>query len=90
MVEDFIPGDVISERFARLVEIQNASSLKRNQEMVGRNYEVLGEGPSRKDPDVATTRTRGGKLVHLPGQVSPGEFRQAEIISASPHHLLGR
>ncbi len=90
MVEDFIPGDVISERFARLVEIQNASSLKRNQEMVGRSYEVLGEGPSRKDPDVATTRTRGGKLVHLRGQVGPGEFRQAEVVSASPHHLLGR
>ena len=90
MVEDFIPGDVISERFGRLVEIQNASSLKRNQEMVGRNYEVLGEGPSRKDPDVATTRTRGGKLVHIRGQVAPGEFRQAEIASASPHHLLGR
>ena len=90
MVEDFIPGDVISERFARLVEIQNASSLKRNQEMVGRTYEVLGEGPSRKDPDVATTRTRGGKLVHLRGQVAPGEFRQAEVVSASPHHLLGR
>ncbi len=84
MVEDFIPGDVISERFARLVEIQNASSLKRNQEMVGRSYEVLGEGPSRKDPDVATTRTRGGKLVHLRGQVAPGEFRQAEVVSASP------
>ncbi|MCA1735163.1 MAG: tRNA (N6-isopentenyl adenosine(37)-C2)-methylthiotransferase MiaB [Actinobacteria bacterium] len=41
MVDDFVPAGVISERFGRLVAIQNASSLRRNQEMVGRTYEVL-------------------------------------------------
>ncbi|MGI8514416.1 MAG: TRAM domain-containing protein, partial [Acidimicrobiia bacterium] len=81
---------VISERFGRLVEIQNASSLRRNQEMVGRTYEVLTEGPSRKDPHVATTRTRGGKLVHVEGQFPAGEFFDTEIVTAAPHHLFGR
>ncbi|MGI8517368.1 MAG: TRAM domain-containing protein, partial [Acidimicrobiia bacterium] len=81
---------VISERFGRLVEIQNASSLRRNQEMVGRTYEVLTEGPSRKDPQVATTRTRGGKPVHVEGQFPAGEFFHTEIVTAAPHHLFGR
>jgi len=90
MVDDFVPAGVISERFGRLVEIQNASSLRRNQEMVGRSYEVLTEGPSRKDPRVATTRTRGGKLVHVEGQFPAGEFFDTEIVTAAPHHLFGR
>ncbi|MFN2487806.1 MAG: tRNA (N6-isopentenyl adenosine(37)-C2)-methylthiotransferase MiaB [Acidimicrobiia bacterium] len=90
MVDDFVPAGVISERFGRLVAIQNASSLRRNQEMVGRTYEVLTEGPSRKDPHVATTRTRGGKLVHVEGQFPAGEFFDTEIVTAAPHHLFGR
>lgn len=90
MVDEFVPGEMISERFGRLVAIQNDSSLACNQMMVGQSYEVLSEGPSRKDPNVATTRTRGGKPVHVPGQLAPGEFRHAEIVSAAPHHLFGR
>ncbi|CAN5199050.1 tRNA (N6-isopentenyl adenosine(37)-C2)-methylthiotransferase MiaB [soil metagenome] len=90
MVEDFVPDDVIADRFGRLVAIQNASSLKRNQAMLGRTYEVLTEGPSRKDPNVATTRTRGGKPVHVGGCFPPGVLREVEITAAAPHHLLGK
>jgi tRNA-2-methylthio-N6-dimethylallyladenosine synthase len=89
MAEDFVPSEVISERFGRLVDLQNDASLRRNQAMVGATYEVLTEGPSRKDPEVATTRTRGGKPVHLPGCFAPGEFRRATIAAAAPHHLIG-
>ena len=90
MKDDFVPAEVISDRFGRLVELQNAASLRRNQAMVGRTYEVLTEGPSRKNPDVATTRTRGGKPVHVEGCFPVGELRHIEIESAAPHHLVGR
>lgn len=89
MSDQFIPDDVIAERFARLVEIQNSSSLRTNQAMIDRQYEVLTEGPSKKDASIAATRTRGGKLVHIPGAFEPGRLLEATILSAAPHHLVG-
>jgi tRNA-2-methylthio-N6-dimethylallyladenosine synthase len=89
MVDQFVPHIVIQERFARLVELQNRISAERNREMLGRTVEVLSEGPSKKNSDVATTRTRTGKLVHIPGDHASGEFLDAEIIAAHQHHLVG-
>ena len=90
MTEDFVDPDVIQERFDRLVSTQNRISGERNREWLGKTVEVLSEGPSKKDPQVATTRTRGGKVVHIPGAIPPGTFLQAEIIEAHQHHLNGR
>jgi tRNA-2-methylthio-N6-dimethylallyladenosine synthase len=90
MVDRFVPEEVIQERFSRLVDLQNRISLERNQEMVGQRVEVLGEGPSRKRPEVATTRTRGGKVVHVTGEIPSGTFLDVEIEDAAAHHLVGR
>lgn len=89
MTDHFVPADVIQERFNRLVESQNRISAERNAEMVGTTVEILSEGPSRKDPDVATTRTRTGKVVHVPGGYASGVFLDARIEAAAMHHLLG-
>ena len=85
----FVPHEVIQERFDRLVALQNRISLELNTAMIGRVVEVLAEGPSRKDQGVATTRTRGGKVVHVPGHFNPGTFIDAQLTSAAPHHLIG-
>jgi tRNA-2-methylthio-N6-dimethylallyladenosine synthase len=89
MTPDFVPADVIRERFARLSETQNRISAERNAEMLGRTVEVLSEGPSRKDPTVATTRTRTGKVVHVGGAHRAGAFFHVRIDSAHQHHLAG-
>jgi tRNA-2-methylthio-N6-dimethylallyladenosine synthase len=85
----FVPDDVIQSRFERLVEAQNRISSERNAAMVGDRVEVLSEGPSRKDPMVATTRTRTGKVVHVAGDRPPGTFLDVTIESAAMHHLVG-
>jgi tRNA-2-methylthio-N6-dimethylallyladenosine synthase len=79
-----------AERFARLADLQQRLSLARNQELVGQEVEVLAEGPSRKDPSMATARTRTNKVVHLPGTFPPGTFLQARLERAAPSHLMGR
>jgi tRNA-2-methylthio-N6-dimethylallyladenosine synthase len=81
---------VAAERFSRLADLQQRLSLARNREMVGHAVEVLTEGPSRKDPGMATTRTRTNKVVHLPGDFPPGTFLEARIERAAPSHLIGR
>jgi tRNA-2-methylthio-N6-dimethylallyladenosine synthase len=90
MTDRFVPAEVITERFARLTELQNRISGERNSELKGSVAEVLSEGPSRKNPDVATTRTRTGKVVHVTGSHPAGSFFDVAIDSAHPHHLIGR
>ncbi len=89
MTDSFVPDEVIQQRFERLAETQNRISYERNREMVGQRAEVLAEGPSKKRPDVATTRTRTGKLVHVEGEYPAGEFLDVHITDAAQHHLLG-
>src|SRR5205085_416868 len=66
MADRFVPADVIAERFERLKIVTERSALARHQARVGRVEEVLVEGPSKKDPAVATGRSRQNKLVHFP------------------------
>ena len=86
---DQIPASVVQERFDRLVAVQNQITFERNQDEVGSRREVLVEGPSRKDPSMATTRTRGNRIVHLPGMWDPGTFLDVRVTRAAPHHLEG-
>ncbi len=89
MADQFIDPDVIQGRFERLVVMQSRISGERNEALVGTVQEVLAEGPSKKDPAMATTRTRGGKVVHVPGHLQPGVFAQVRIEQAFQHHLVG-
>ncbi len=90
MSDRFVDPAEVKERFGRLVQLQNRISEEKNAEMVGRRVEVLVEGPSRKDPNVATSRTRGGKIVHVGGEFAAGTFLEAEITLGRRHHLMGR
>lgn len=89
MTDQFVPDDVIRERFGRLTDLQNRISGERNAELVGVTLEVLSEGPSRKNPGVATTRTRTGKVVHVQGQHPEGKFLEVAIEASHQHHLSG-
>jgi tRNA-2-methylthio-N6-dimethylallyladenosine synthase len=92
MEEDFVPDEVIKERFERLRVVVERSALARYEARVGRTERVLVEGPSRKDPSVLAGRTRQGKLAHFvtpPGQATPamGALADVVITGAAPHHL---
>jgi len=87
--DEFVDPDVAQDRYERLIALQNRISLESNQAQVGKVVEVLVEGPSRKDPDVVTARSRGNRVVHVAGHHPPGTFLAATIDTAAPHHLLG-
>src|SRR6202171_5252211 len=67
--DDFVPADVIAERFERLRVVVERSALAKHQARIGRREEVLVEGPSKRDPLMTSGRTRHKKLVHFPGQL---------------------
>lgn len=86
---DHVDPDVVQERFDRLVAQQNRITFERNQEEVGTIQRVMVEGPSKRDAKIATTRTRGNKIVHIPGTWDAGTFLEARIVEAAPHYLRG-
>ncbi len=89
---DQLPKPVVQERYDRLLALQERISLQRNRDTVGGELEVLVEGPSKKEPDKATARTRTNKLVHVPnpgGVLQEGTFALVRITGAAPHHLEG-
>ena len=89
MTDRFVPNEVARERFGRLVELQRGISAERNRRHLGEAMEVLVEGPSKKDPRVATTRTRGNKVVHVDGEFPPGTLMDVVIERTATHYLVG-
>jgi len=89
----FVPDAVVAERFERLRLVVERSALLRHQARIGRVEEVIVEGPSSRDPEMLTGRTRQNKLVHFapPGTETPGPGAYAEVrvTDAAPHHLRG-
>ena len=63
---DFVPADVIAERFDRLKAVVDRSALARHQARVGRSEEVLVEGVSRRDQDHADRAHPPGEAGALP------------------------
>ncbi len=94
MEAEFVPPDVVAERFERLKTVVDRSALARHQARVGRSEEVLVEGVSRRDPAKLTGRTRQGKLVHFPAgdtdrPPAPGALARVRVTAGHPHHLSG-
>jgi len=91
--ELFVSPEVIAERFGRLEVVVQRSALARHRDRIGREEEVVVEGPSKKDPSRLTGRTRQNKLVHfaLPptGVPAPGALATVLVTGAAPHHLTG-
>lgn len=91
-MEGQVPLDVKKERLNRLMEVQNLSSLHRNEEMLGKVVEVLAEGPSR-NPAVWTGRTRTNKIVLWPVEgkmYQPGDKVMVKVDTAQTWLVKGK
>jgi tRNA-2-methylthio-N6-dimethylallyladenosine synthase len=92
MTESFIDRDTIKARFERLKEVTDRSALRRHQARVGRREEVLVEGPSRRNDQMLSGRTRQGKLIHFPVVENPlraGSLVSVDVNYGAPYYLLG-
>ena len=92
---DPVPEPVKRERIQRLIQLQNAISLERNQALVGRVEEVLVEGASEKDPRRLSGRTRTNKVVVFDAPASRREALIGRVVpirieAANTWTLFGR
>ena len=64
-MKEEVPAEVKSERFMRLSRLQDQKTLQSLGRLLGRNVEVMVEGPAKKG-DYVVGRTRGNQVILLP------------------------
>ncbi len=87
---DNVPEEVKIDRLNRMIALQNELSLQSNLRDVGREFEVLAEAPSKRNPEELIGRTSQNKAVVFPrGDHRPGDFVRVRILSATSATLKG-
>ena len=86
---DDIPAEVKDSRNQVLLEILGASSLEKNQALVGSEQQVLLEGPARKGEGMFMGRNPGNRKIIVPassrlvGKVVPVRITKATVTTLS-------
>ena len=87
---DPVPDAVKSERFARLLALQNEIALEKNQLLVGKTVRVLCDGLSKTNETLCQGRTDQAKIVFFPCDASRmGEYVDVRIERADSYALYG-
>ena len=87
---DDVPEDVKTRRLDDIIKLQQALSLKSNRRDVGKSFEVLVEGPSKRSPDVVMGRTPHNKVVVFPDKgYQAGDYVNVRINDCSSATLKG-
>ncbi len=87
---DNIPDEVKTERLNRMIALQNELSLTSNRRDVGREFEVLVEGVSKRSSEELFGRTSQNKVVVFPrGNRKAGDMVRVRVTDASSATLRG-
>ena len=85
-----VPQKVREERNQRLLEVINEIAGRRYSAFVGRQMQILVEGPSKKNPARMTGRTRCNKIVVFDGsERHRGQLMDVKITRAGSFTLYG-
>jgi tRNA-2-methylthio-N6-dimethylallyladenosine synthase len=88
--KDDVPDDVKTRRLNEIIELQKKLSAASNQKDVGKTFEVLVEGPSKRSPDDYCGRTSQNKMVVFPKKkLKPGIYTRIKIIDYTSATLIG-
>ena len=89
-MDDDVPRVDKDRRCNELLRIQTDTAQELNDGLIGRTLEVLVDGPSKKDPNKLTSRTRHNRIVHFEGPAHLlGKLVPVEILTATAHSLGG-
>jgi tRNA-2-methylthio-N6-dimethylallyladenosine synthase len=85
-----VPEEVAADRLARLLDLQTGIQREINGSLVGRRFEILVDGVSRRGQP--TGRTACNRIVHVEeaGPIGPGSYVDVVVTKGLPNSLLGR
>jgi len=88
---DDVPEDVKSERLSEMISLQNRLSARSKRHDVGKTFEVLIEGTSKRSEEFLSGRTSQNKVVVFPGENhSRGEYVKVTIERCTSATLIGK
>lgn len=86
---DNVPDEVKTERLNRMIALQNELSAASNLSDVGKTFEVLVEGFSKRSREPLMGRTSQNKAAVFPrGDHKKGDFVRVRVVGASSATLL--
>ena len=89
-LSDNIAEEIKVERLQRMIDLQNELSAQSNKRDIGKIFEILVEGFSKRSREDLFGRTEQNKVVVFPKKTHHiGEFVQVRIIDSSSATLLG-
>ena len=89
-IKDNVTAKEKSRRFKELVKALEVDIEKYSEDMVGKTFEVLVEGPSEKNKDMLSGYTEKNKLVHFKGPISlVGELVKVKILESHTYSVIG-
>ena len=89
--KDNVPEEIKQKRLTEIIEKQMAHSLLRNKETIGKTYEVLIEGTSKKSAEKLYGRTRQNKVVvFAKNKHKKGTYVKVQIQDCTAATLKGK
>ncbi len=88
--EDDVPEEVKSRRLNEIIALQGELSLKSKKKDIGKEFEVLVEGPSKKSKEELSGRTSQNKVVVFPAkEIKPGDYVRVKVKRCTSATLIG-
>ncbi len=90
-MKDNVPEDVKIDRLNRMIALQNELSKESNDRDLGKTFEVLVEGYSKRSREDMFGRTQQNKVIVFPAaDAKIGQYRTAVVEKASSATLIGK
>jgi len=89
-LKDDVPEKVKARRLNEIIELQSKLSLKSKELDVGKTFEVLVEGASKKSKEQLFGRTSQNKVVVFPKkELKPGDYVNVTVTGCTSATLIG-
>ncbi|MBR3026585.1 MAG: tRNA (N6-isopentenyl adenosine(37)-C2)-methylthiotransferase MiaB [Bacteroidales bacterium] len=87
---DDVPEEEKIRRLKEIIALQNELSLESNRRDIGKTFEVLVEGYSKRSREQMCGRSQQNKMIVFPkGDAKPGDLVMVRVTDASSATLLG-
>ncbi len=88
--EDDVPEEEKIRRLNEIIALQNELSLESNKRDIGKTFEVLVEGYSKRSREQLCGRSQQNKMIVFPkGNAKAGDFVMVRVTEASSATLIG-
>jgi tRNA-2-methylthio-N6-dimethylallyladenosine synthase len=89
--KDDVPENIKADRLSEMIALQNRLSAKSKKTDVGKSFEVLVEGTSKRSEEFLSGRTSQNKVVVFPAvNLSKGEYTDVIIERCTSATLIGK